>query len=362
VEIEREDLNAGPDDDPVQRPSSGYRPHSAAVYSTDIDTTQEVGAHGIVLRMIGSRKRVLELGCAAGSVTKVLADRGCRVTGIEIDPDAAQTAKEWAEEVIVGDLDTMDIAEALAGKEYDVILAADVLEHLRDPKRCVQACLEQLAPGGEVVLSIPNVAHADVRLALLDGRFDYRPLGLLDETHLRFFTRESLERFLRDSGLTSLTWERTVIGVGGSEVEWDRSVDETVVRWVSRQPDADTYQFVLRAALAPPGSHLREVADQRDELTDELRRLRPIAERVPGIEAENDQLKVRVEALEVLAQKAAGIRSERDEYKAAFDALADLQDELVAVRRSETYRLGQVMLRPLVLLRRVLRAWKQAKH
>ena len=174
--------------------SGEYRPHSAEIYSADASLEQ--GAHGIVLRMVGSDKRVLELGCATGSVTKVLAQRGCRVTAIEIDPDAAQQAKEWAEEIIVGDLDTMDLPAALGEAEFDVIVAADVLEHLRDPARCLLACVERLALGGEVVLSIPNVAHGDLRLALLQGQFQYRPLGLLDESHLRFFTRDALEQFL----------------------------------------------------------------------------------------------------------------------------------------------------------------------
>ena len=143
--------------------------------------------------MVGSDKRVLELGCATGSVTKVLAQHGC-VTAVEIDPEAAQLAKEWTDEIIVGDLDTIDLRAALGEAEFDVIVAADVLEHLKDPARCLLACVERLASGGEVVLSIPNVAHVDLRLALLRGEFQYRPLGLLDESHLRFFTRRTRSR------------------------------------------------------------------------------------------------------------------------------------------------------------------------
>ncbi len=334
------------------RPDGGnsYRPQSASIYSTTIDPTVEVGAHSIVLRMVGSGKRVLELGCAEGSVTKVFAARGCRVTGIEIDPDAGQIAKEWADVVIIGDLDTMDVHAELGDATFDVIVAADVLEHLRDPKRCLVACLEHLAPGGEVVLSIPNVAHADLRLALMQGEFEYQPLGLLDEGHLRFFTRQSLERFLAECNLVVLEWDRTSVPVGATEIPWDRSVDQATVALVSAQPDADTYQFVLRATHAPGDAHLREVAGQRDEARDEARSLRPAVRR---LESEVTVLRSQNEALRVT-------EAERDAYRASFEELAGMQDELVAIRRSESYRLGRALLSPIVTVRRVMRAWRRA--
>jgi 2-polyprenyl-3-methyl-5-hydroxy-6-metoxy-1,4-benzoquinol methylase len=346
--------------------TSQYRPHSADVYTAD--ASLELGSHGIVLRMVGSGRRVLELGCAAGSVTKVFAERGCRVTAIEIDPDAAQLAKEWAEEVIVGDLDVLDLPAALGDATFDVIVAADVLEHLRDPARCLQACLERLAPEGEVVLSIPNVAHGDLRLALLQGEFEYRPVGLLDESHLRFFTRESLEQFLADNQLIALEWDRVEVGVGGSEITWDRSVDSSVLAWVIGQPDADTYQFVLRAAVAPEGGHLREVGDQRDAARRELAAASAALQeaqqsnevlrtQVAACEAE---LETRRTAMEDLRATLSTTTRDRDEYKASFAQLAGVQDELVAARRSESYRLGNALLSPLVSTRRLLRAWKRA--
>ena len=197
--------------------AGSYRPHSASTYSTD--ASLGLGAHGIALRMVGTDRDVLELGCATGSVTKELAGRRCRVTAIEIDPDGAQAAKEWAEEVVVGDLDVMDLSEALGDASFDVIIAADVLEHLRDPSRCLRACLAHLRPAGEVVLSIPNIAHADVRLSLLQGSFEYQQLGLLDETHLRFFTRASLEHFLDDNGLVGARMGTSGDGAGDDRGE-----------------------------------------------------------------------------------------------------------------------------------------------
>ena len=92
--------------------------------------------------MVGSGKRVLELGCATGSATKVFTEHDCAVTAIEIDPEAAQMAKEWADEVIVADLDSLDMRAVLGDQMFDVIVAADVLEHLKDP-----ACRPAGLPG-----------------------------------------------------------------------------------------------------------------------------------------------------------------------------------------------------------------------
>ena len=235
--------------------------HEAAIYDTTVDPSIENDAHSFIVRLVGEGKRVLELGCATGSTTRVLKQQGCSIVGIEIDREAAQIAEQFAERMIVADLDVLDVHEALGGDSFDVIVAADVLEHLRDPRRVLTACVEHLRPEGEVLLSIPNIAHADVRLALLRGNFDYQWCGLLDETHLRFFTRRSLTTFLHDCGLAPLTWDRTQRAVGETEIEWVPIEDEGLVEWVAGQPDADTYQFIVRAAVARDGSHLREVVD-----------------------------------------------------------------------------------------------------
>ena len=221
----------------------------AAIYDTAIDLTDENDSHTLVVRMVGFDRRVLELGCATGSATRVFRDRRCSITAVEIDPEAAQLAKEWADEVIVGDLDTLDLRAALGDATFDVIVAADVLEHLKDPERCLRACLENLRPGGEIVLSIPNIAHVDARLSLLRGDFNYQRYGLLDETHLRFFTRRTLEEFLAETGLVALEWSRTTRSTGQTEIPWDPSMDGHVINWAASQPDADTYQFVLRGGV-----------------------------------------------------------------------------------------------------------------
>ena len=101
------------------------------------------------------------------------------------------------------------------------------------------------------MLSIPNIAHVDVRMALLRGEFEYQSCGIMDNSHLRFFTRRSLQQFLTQNGLVGLEWRRTTRPVGDTEIRWEPVMDAGIVKWASREPDADTYQFVVRAGVGP---------------------------------------------------------------------------------------------------------------
>jgi O-antigen biosynthesis protein len=216
-------------------------------YETEIDLGKR-SSHTLIVEFVGHNKRVLDVGISTGYVAEVLAKRGCRVTGIELDPEAARQAEEHCERVVVGDVETLDVYEKLGGERFDVIVFGDVLEHLRDPLRTIERLKPLLHPEGYVVASIPNVAHGSVRLALMQGRFQYQPLGLLDNTHLRFFTRESMQQLFSDAGFEIVKLERTKLDVFNTEVEVDQEqVPAKVLRLVRADPEALTYQFVLTA-------------------------------------------------------------------------------------------------------------------
>jgi 2-polyprenyl-3-methyl-5-hydroxy-6-metoxy-1,4-benzoquinol methylase len=217
-------------------------------YAIPLDPDNPNDARTIELELIGLGKRVLELGCAGGLVTRALAARRCSVVGVEIDEAGAARAEPHAERMIVADLDGADPLAELTAERFDVVLAGDVLEHLRDPLRVLQAARELLRDDGALVVSLPNVAHADVRLNLLAGRFPYSPTGLLDRTHLRFFTRESAYALLHDAGFVVVDARRTTTPMFGSEIAPDPAAfPGAAVEFVSADPDADTYQFVLKA-------------------------------------------------------------------------------------------------------------------
>jgi 2-polyprenyl-3-methyl-5-hydroxy-6-metoxy-1,4-benzoquinol methylase len=217
-------------------------------YDTSVDLSNKNNSHTLIVGSVGRGKRVLDVGASTGFLAEVLTGRGCSVTGIEIDPDAARQAEEFCERVIVGNVEELDLDAEIGAETFDVLVFGDVLEHLKDPQRALERFKPFLDPGGHVVASIPNIAHGSVRLALLQGKFRYRPLGLLDNTHLRFFTRESVEEMFGAAGFLISEVKRTRLDVFDTEIDVDAAeVPEEIVRLVRSDPEAFTYQFVLTA-------------------------------------------------------------------------------------------------------------------
>jgi SAM-dependent methyltransferase len=158
-------------------------------------------SHAVILSRLGQGcgRRALDVGAADGFLAELLTRQGWQVSALERDPAQAAKARGRCHEVIVADLD--QAAPRLQGP-FDAIVYGDVLEHLNDPLPVLVALNRTLAVDGRVIVSVPNVAHLWVRLSLLLGRWDYAERGILDRTHLRFFTRRSFRTFLRDAGLS----------------------------------------------------------------------------------------------------------------------------------------------------------------
>ena len=224
-------------------------------YRVDIEPSNPNDSHFQVVQLVGSGHDVLDVGCADGDVGRLLQETGNRVSGLDRDEEAAEKARADLERVVVADLDTSSLLDHFEAASFDVVVLADVLEHLREPERALREATELLREGGRLVLSVPNVAHGALRLALLQGRWSYTETGLLDRTHLHFFTRTSLLQLLEGVGLAVDDLRATVADPLGVEVELEPDrIPATLVEWVRHQPDALHYQFVLTARRADPDS------------------------------------------------------------------------------------------------------------
>lgn len=157
-------------------------------------------SHAVILSRLGEGRgrRALDVGAADGFLAERLTQQGWQVTALERDPAQAAKARGRCHAVIVADLD--QAAQRLQGS-FDAIVYGDVLEHLSDPLPVLVSLDRTLAGDGRVIVSVPNVAHVWVRLSLALGRWDYADHGILDRTHLRFFTKRSFAAILRDAGL-----------------------------------------------------------------------------------------------------------------------------------------------------------------
>lgn len=345
---------------------------AAPRYDFDEIDLDSGSVHADVVRLVGDGKRVLELGPATGYMSHAFVGRGCRVIGIEIDPGMAERSAEFCERVIVGDLDTLDLEAELGEERFDAIVAADVLEHLKDPLGALKRLRPFLDPDGAFVISIPNIAHGSVRLALLSGRFEYRELGLLDSTHLRFFTRETLEQLLDEAELGLAELHRHDLNLDASEVPFDpEAVSPEVRAELERDPDARTYQFVVKAIpMARDG--LREIQRRLHEVAE----LRLVAARVTELEKTlaaigdregelrralieaHDQLLRRDEEIDrVRADTAEAQRAREAETEAARAEALQLGVRLERIQASPPFRI-YASLRSLPGLRAVQRRRK----
>ncbi|MBK9263704.1 MAG: methyltransferase domain-containing protein [Polyangiaceae bacterium] len=162
-----------------------------------------------LVRAIGRPRSVLDVGCGVGLNGLAARRKGARVTGIEIVEATRARAKERLDEVLGIDITSDDaVRQGLSGRTFDLMLFADVLEHVPDPQSVLRRLLPFLEDDGHVIVSLPNVAAWPVRLDLMRGRFEYTKSGILDDTHLRFFTRETGQRMLEDAGLEVLRVEQ----------------------------------------------------------------------------------------------------------------------------------------------------------
>lgn len=331
------------------------------VYKAVIDATEANLSHTLILEEVGRDKTVLDVGCATGYLAEALVRNGCTVSGIEFAVDAAELARPHLEELVVSDLNQVDLTDAFPGRTYDVIVFGDVLEHLMDPARALRSASKMLAPGGSIVISIPNVAHGSVRLALLAGEWNYSERGLLDETHIKFFTYDTLNALVHDAGFVIEDARSTVVDALATEIHVPATMlSAEVVEWVRRRPNADVYQFVVRARLRgsdepdgrPTPPPVRPAVDspviqdsyhhKAEVIRADRHRMLTIRDHVIGLEAEASAARNRAIALQATIDTL-----QHELNKAAADR--------ASIYTSSTWRLGRIALTPVRLVRRVVR-------
>lgn len=212
-------------------------------------------SHSQIVRRVPRYARVLELGCGDGSMSRLLKQRcDADIIGVEQNPQAAWQAQRFCHYVFTENLDDPHSLDALEGEKFDTITLVDVLEHLQHPATLLERLKPLLLDEGQLLLSVPNIAHASVRLELLNGSFKYEQAGILDATHLKFFTAETLQALLAEAGYA----------VQEVDYTWHDLPDEVIAAYLRaagldvtsaalaafHAPEAVAYQFILSATPA----------------------------------------------------------------------------------------------------------------
>jgi len=221
------------------------------LYDRDVDAGRR-NSLAVLLELVPAGAEVLDVGIGGGALGRHLSSaRGCRVDGATLSPVEAERAAPHYRRIEIADLNITSLDALFAGRRYDAIICADVLEHLPRPTAVLESCRRLLADDGRLLLSIPNVAYSGLIAELMAGEFRYRDEGLLDRTHVRFFTRRSLLRLLREQG-----WQVDLVRpvyLDLRDSEFRPALDllpPAVRRHLLARPDGLTYQFIVQARPA----------------------------------------------------------------------------------------------------------------
>lgn len=225
------------------------------VYEFSLTDENHAGPH--VLHFVGRGKRVLDVGSGPGSITRFLKDPGgCRIVALENDPVAAAMVAPFCERVLACDLNSQSLGEVVrAAGGFDVVVLADVLEHLHDPWSVLRNLKGALLEGGYFVVSLPHAGHNAVIASLLNADFEYRDNGLLDRTHIRFFGMRNIQALFEQAQLQIVDARFVARFPGISELchQWN-ALSRQMREVLLDNPFGSVYQVVVKAQPARHGA------------------------------------------------------------------------------------------------------------
>lgn len=219
------------------------------LYDFALDMSTE-NSNSVILKNINPNSTVLECGCAHGRMTKYLKENlNCNVSITEINEEAGKNARQWADHYFLGEQGDLEsgLLSLLAanGAKFDYVIFADVLEHLHQPELVLAEAKNLLNKDGSIWISIPNICHNSVLIDLWNNKFEYRETGLLDNTHIRFFSYYSLKEMVERCGLTVITECNLKNVVENTEFKNSYADVRPEIVWALKKRDhAETYQFV----------------------------------------------------------------------------------------------------------------------
>jgi 2-polyprenyl-3-methyl-5-hydroxy-6-metoxy-1,4-benzoquinol methylase len=298
-----------------------------------------IGAIGWFYDDIPEGSKVLDFGCSTGYYGSYIKEhKKCTVYGVEISEDK-YAARKVLDGVYSFDLDG-DWPTEVYERTYDVIFFGDVIEHLKDPGEVLKKSLKLLKKDGKIFISTPNVAHISVRLELLGGGFEYENMGILDNTHLKYFTLNSLTSIVTTAGYD-------IIRIDSSESDYPKEIIQSLLEkyglvaneifWkMVADPTARAFQYKLVLSPTSKGSKAKPIP-------------KPIkkpeqykADYIRNLNKELDNRQSRIDELVKLLDDTNKLKYELREFQATTTKRnEDLESDLSRIKNSKSYKLAQ---------------------
>lgn len=239
-------------------------------FTLDLDT---INTMSIIANWITERSRILEFGPANGRLTKYLSEeKHCVLTIVEIDEASGREAGQYAEKSFLGK-EKGDIEKYYwnDGDKYDFIIFADVLEHLSHPREVLLECKKILKESGKILISVPNIAHNSIIIDLCNDKFEYGKTGLLDKTHIHFFTYMTFVQLVESIGYEIYEKEYIYSRVGNNEIHNTYlDIPTEVSNYLRKRKAGSIYQYVFSIGF-PNSDELNADEDTRLPLKEDYR-------------------------------------------------------------------------------------------
>lgn len=205
-----------------------------------------------IYNLIPANSRVLDVGCATGGLAYSLSqNKACCVVGIEFNPQSVAVCKKAGifEEIFQYDMNNFDLADFKKYQaSFDYIVCADILEHLLQPKDVLQVLMPLLQKDGHIIISLPNVAHASIKTNLLLDDFTYTEMGILDKTHLHFYTYKSIAELLSDCNLRIIKASSVNMPIDGWQPHKISELPQEVANFIIKDKHSHIMQYVMLCA------------------------------------------------------------------------------------------------------------------
>ncbi len=222
-------------------------------YDYKVDITIENNAHTQCLKLISSNSKVLDVGCAVGALGEYLyQEKNCEVVGVDFSEDFIKVCEEKGCYSNLFNINLNILNSQLDSYKgyFDYILLADVIEHIYSPEELLSKIKNYLKPEGKIILSVPNIVHGSIKLNLLKNEFNYTEMGLLDRTHIRFFTKNTINELVTKLKFNIVENNAVIIPFSTYYEPVDIfSFPIGVLNYLKKSDESYVYQYILKLEI-----------------------------------------------------------------------------------------------------------------